>query len=90
VIGPATDGGYFLIGCRAAVFNPAIFREVPWGGESVLRLTVGRIREWENTFAMLPARYDIDVIDDLRRFANETIGAEGELPRLLREWGMAA
>jgi len=90
VIGPAMDGGYYLIGCRAGGFNPAIFRDVPWGSESVLQLTLSRIREWQNTFAMLPARYDIDVIEDLRRFANETIGSEGDLPRLLRAWGMAA
>ena len=90
VVGPATDGGYYLIGCRAALFRPAIFRDVPWGSQSVLQLTISRIREWQNTFAMLPARYDIDGIDDLQRFANETRGAEGELPKLLREWGMAA
>jgi len=89
VVGPATDGGYYLIGCRAALFRPAIFRDVPWGSQSVLQLTISRIREWQNTFAMLPARYDIDGIDDLQRFANETRGAEGELPRLLREWGMS-
>jgi len=86
VIGPSTDGGYYLIGCRAGVFTPEIFRQVPWGGESVAQLTISRIRQWENTFAMLPTRFDIDVIDDLRRFANETAGSEGELPRLLREW----
>lgn len=90
VIGPATDGGYYLIGCRAAAFRPAIFADVAWGGNSVFQATVTRIREWQNTVAFLPVRYDIDVIDDLQRFARETTGDEGELPRLLRGWGMAA
>jgi len=90
VVGPADDGGYYLIGCRGAVFNPAIFRNVPWGSNEVLHLTLERIREARQTLSMLPARYDIDVIDDLQRFAREHADGEGELPRLLREWGMAA
>lgn len=90
VIGPAHDGGYYLIGCRAAVFNAAIFLDVPWGRDSVMQMTVSRIRQWENTVAVLPLRYDIDVLDDLQRFAGETSEADGELPRLLRAWGMAA
>jgi rSAM/selenodomain-associated transferase 1 len=90
VVGPAEDGGYYLIGCRGAVFDPAIFREVPWGTNSVLHLTLERIAAAHNTVATLPARYDIDVIDDLRRFARENSDGDGELPRLLREWGIAA
>jgi hypothetical protein len=37
---------------------------------------------------MLPERYDIDVEEDLRRFAAE--GDGGALGELLREWGFAA
>jgi hypothetical protein len=84
VIGPADDGGYYLIGCRAAVFNSDIFHHLRWED------AMGQIRAWGNTMAMLPQRYDIDVIDDLQRFAAESGGADGELPRLLRAWGMAA
>ena len=90
VIGPASDGGYYLIGCRSPSFTPAIFRDVRWGTSSVLPLTLERIRQWQHTVAMLPERYDIDVMEDLRRFAAEHAAGEGRLPRLLREWGMAA
>jgi len=90
VIGPAHDGGYYLIGCRGASFKPAIFVDMPSGTDAVMRLTVQRIREWEQTLTILPAHYDIDVIDDLKRFASETRDSEAELPRLLRAWGMAA
>jgi uncharacterized protein len=89
ILGPARDGGYYLIGCRAAVFNPKIFRDIPWSDSSVFQLTVDRIHQWQNTIALLPERYDIDEMDDLRRFANETREADGALPRLLREWRMA-
>jgi rSAM/selenodomain-associated transferase 1 len=90
VIGPARDGGYYLIGCRAATFNVAIFQDVPFGSDSVLPITLERMREWKHSVATLPLRYDIDVIDDLRQFAAENRDRRGELPRLLREWGMAA
>ena len=90
VIGPAQDGGYYLIGCRGAVFDPSIFRDIPWGTSSVLPLTLERISAAQSTLAMLPMRYDFDVIEDLQRFARESANADGELPRLLREWGMAA
>ena len=86
VIGPAIDGGYYLIGCRAAVFNPMIFSDLAWGTSSVLSQTLERIREWGQTTAMLPKRYDIDVLEDLQRFASESLNAEGTLPTLLRDW----
>lgn len=89
VAGPAIDGGYYLIGCRAAVFNPTIFSDMPWGTSSVMSKTLERIREWEQTTALLPARYDIDVIEDLQRFAAESKDAGGELPKLLRNWAIA-
>ena len=43
-----------------------------------------KIEEADRTLAVLPTHSDIDVIDDLRRFAGD--GREGELPKLLRGW----
>lgn len=88
VLGPATDGGYYLIGCRAGAFDSAIFAGVEWGSSSVLQETLSRIAASQQTVAMLPERYDIDVEDDLRRYATD--GDGGELAALLREWGFAA
>jgi rSAM/selenodomain-associated transferase 1 len=88
VVGPAVDGGYYLIGCRAAAFDASLFRDIEWGSDSVLKTTVQRIRDREDCLALLPLRYDIDVEDDLRRFASER--ADGALATLLREWGWAA
>jgi rSAM/selenodomain-associated transferase 1 len=70
-IGPAIDGGYYLIGCRAAAFDSAIFSDIEWGTSSVLSTTMSRIRERESTVAVLPHRYDIDVLEDLQRFMKE-------------------
>jgi len=88
VIGPATDGGYYLIGCRAADFFPEIFQDIEWSSDSVLTTTVDRIRAKGQTIALLPTRTDIDLVDDLKRFV-----AHGECRRLsglLSDWGWTA
>ena len=81
VVGPAEDGGYYLIGCRAATFDPAIFKDVKWGTPSVFPTTIARIAELQNTVAVLPMRWDIDVAEDWERYqasssARAAIGAE--------------
>ena len=85
VVGPATDGGYYLIGCRGAAFDVEIFMDIEWGSGTVFRDTMAKIRHWESTVAILPLRSDIDVGDDLRRFAEVHGEEEGELARLARE-----
>jgi rSAM/selenodomain-associated transferase 1 len=83
VVGPATDGGYYLIGCRAGAFDPDVFDGIEWGTSRVFAATMEKIRAIGRTVAVLPERYDIDVVEDLERFARE--GREGELGRILRE-----
>jgi uncharacterized protein len=68
VLGPATDGGYYLIGCRAAAFDSEVFREIEWGTARVLSQTLEKIREREKTVAMMPPRSDIDTAEDLERY----------------------
>jgi len=82
VIGPATDGGYYLIGCRALSFEPEIFHDIVWGTPAVFPTTMRRISATQRTIAVLPERYDIDTAADLERYASEL--HEGELARLLR------
>jgi uncharacterized protein len=81
VIGPAADGGYYLIGCRALSFDVEIFHGIDWGSATVFESTMKKIAENNRTVAVLPERYDIDVAEDLKRFAAE--GHDGELARLL-------
>lgn len=64
VLGPATDGGYYLVGLRAAA--PAVFAGVSWGGDTVLRQTVGNIRNCGLTLHVLPMWYDVDTEPSLR------------------------
>jgi len=82
VLGPAADGGYYLIGCRAAAFNPDVFTDIEWGTASVFSATLAKIRAWISTVAVLPERRDIDAAEDLR-----TYRSDGEVGAVLREWG---
>lgn len=71
VIGPAEDGGYYLLGCRALSFEPSVFQDIAWATKSVLSTTIGRIAATERTLALLPERFDIDTAEDLERYARE-------------------
>lgn len=83
VVGPAADGGYYLIGCRALAFDPEVFLGIDWGTPTVLATTMLKIAALERTVALLPERYDIDEAADLERYIAE--GHDGELGRLLRD-----
>jgi hypothetical protein len=84
-IGPATDGGYYLLGCRAASFFPEVFRDIDWGSSRVFAQTSQKIHATKQSLATLPARRDIDYADDLRHFG-ESAGP-GRLRGLLEQWG---
>jgi rSAM/selenodomain-associated transferase 1 len=71
VIGPAEDGGYYLLGCRAMSFEPSVFQDIAWGTASVLSTTIGRIAATSRSMALLPERFDIDTAEDLERYARE-------------------
>jgi rSAM/selenodomain-associated transferase 1 len=60
VLGPATDGGYYLIGCSHRV-SPC-FDGVSWGTSRVLGETVARLAG--QRLALLPPWYDVDTLDD--------------------------
>jgi glycosyltransferase A (GT-A) superfamily protein (DUF2064 family) len=71
VLGPAEDGGYYLIGCRALSFDPTVFLDIDWGMSTVLATTLQRIATIGRTVALLPRRYDIDTAADLDRAVAE-------------------
>lgn len=63
VIGPAADGGYYLIGLRR--FVPAIFRNISWSTDTVLTETLIAAELEGLAFELLETLHDIDVPDDL-------------------------
>jgi uncharacterized protein len=69
VLGPARDGGYFLVGFTAGSLRKEVFEEIPWSTTRVLAATIGAIEECSLELSILPQREDIDTLEDLTRFA---------------------
>ncbi len=65
VLGPATDGGYYLIALRRP--EPALFTDIPWSTDRVLATTLARLASLGLTHALLPEKSDIDTLADLQR-----------------------
>lgn len=65
VVGPAHDGGYYLIGFRHDTFIPEVFDRLKWGGRTVLRSTLNRLNKRGCRVHLLPARYDVDTMADI-------------------------
>jgi len=63
VLGPATDGGYYLIGAPGP--TPELFAGMPWGGPAVLAQTLERATRAAQGVRLLPFWYDVDTPDAL-------------------------
>ncbi len=88
-IGPAEDGGYYLIALRADAVHRRLFEDVDWSTERVLAQTLERCRELGLEAERLPLNMDVDTPDDLRRLASRMACGDLGCPRtrdLLRTW----
>jgi uncharacterized protein len=65
VLGPAEDGGYYLIGLKQA--HRHLFEDIAWSTPQVLAQTEERAREIGLATSRLPVWYDVDDIASLRR-----------------------
>jgi uncharacterized protein len=63
VVGPTHDGGYYLVGAKAA--HPALFDGDGMGTQSALEALLARARELQLSVGYTDPFYDIDVEDDL-------------------------
>ncbi len=66
VIGPAEDGGYYLLGLARPM--PFLFAAMPWGAAEVLALTLRRMADHGVTPAVLDTLADLDRPEDLARW----------------------
>ena len=90
VLGPSTDGGYYLIGMRGKVVE--VFDGVSWGTQKVLRETCAHLEQDGAELELLPVWYDIDNPEDLRFFQTHLqlieqagLGKSGETGKLLNK-----
>jgi rSAM/selenodomain-associated transferase 1 len=63
VIGPALDGGYYLLGMNN--YHPELFNDIRWSTDSVLNDTLDRCAELDLRYFLLPVLSDIDNENDL-------------------------
>ena len=66
VIGPAADGGYYLIGFRKETFVPAVFGGIAWSTGTVFAETVACLERAGIGAHRLPLWRDVDTPEDLR------------------------
>jgi rSAM/selenodomain-associated transferase 1 len=71
VIGPAFDGGYYLIGFQSNTFLPAVFERIPWSTQKVFEKTIKIFEKNHLQIHQLPKWRDIDLYEDLKCFAAE-------------------
>ena len=64
VLGPALDGGYYLIGLKTPV--PDLFHHIPWSTDRVLQLTKEKAATLGLKIGCLSDWRDVDTIDDLK------------------------
>jgi rSAM/selenodomain-associated transferase 1 len=81
VIGPAQDGGYYLIGLARP--TPALFEGVAWSTPQVCATTLAQARLLGLAVHLLGTGYDVDRLEDLERFAAEA-AARGQSSTLLK------
>lgn len=70
VLGPAQDGGYYLIGMRSetarnSYFCNSIFQNISWSTSRVFQQTTQRLRALKIDFSKLSLKSDIDTAGDL-------------------------
>lgn len=67
VFGPAEDGGYVLFGMNQVM--PDLFFNIRWGTDSVMSLTMQRVKASGLTYKLLEPRWDVDRPEDLERLS---------------------
>jgi len=65
VIGPAVDGGYYLIGCKTSC--PKLFEGISWSTQEVFHQTRAQLLELRLNFKVLKTKTDIDTLEDANR-----------------------
>jgi rSAM/selenodomain-associated transferase 1 len=90
VVGSTHDGGYYLVGAKAA--HPALFDGDGMGTKSALEVLLARARGLQLSVAFTDPFYDVDVEGNLTRLAAELRLAPARAPQTalwLQQWGKA-
>ncbi len=64
VIGPAVDGGYYLIGMKK--MHAGLFKDIRWGGPDVYNQTIYKCDKYELSYGVTRKLADLDTVDDFK------------------------
>ncbi|MDT8300309.1 MAG: TIGR04282 family arsenosugar biosynthesis glycosyltransferase [Sedimentisphaerales bacterium] len=67
VIGPGSDGGYYLIGFSRTSFLPVAFDDIAWSTFAVCKQTVDILKKHKLKMHLLPEWHDVDTRSDLEK-----------------------
>ncbi len=82
VLGPAEDGGYYMIGLRKLI--PEIFSEIEWGSSAVLEQTLAKLGN--RKLLLLEKQYDVDEPEDLVLLQRDAASGDAMYLHHTREW----
>lgn len=80
VLGPADDGGYYLLGVKA--MHPRLFQDIAWSTEQVAQQTLERAAELDLPAHILPTWYDVDDVGALKMLQSELFEGRSFAPDL--------
>lgn len=92
VIGPSSDGGYYLIGFDAARFEPAVFENIRWSTSDVFDQTMVVLTRHGLRAGVLPVWHDVDTQLDLDALIERSRGTAFQHSKtfnLIRGYGLS-
>jgi rSAM/selenodomain-associated transferase 1 len=88
VLGPADDGGYYLIGMTRVC--AALFEGIAWGSDTVLFDTLAAADRLNVDACLIRGAYDLDTVEDLRRLERDLAGEPADVAPHLRRCILSA
>ena len=80
MLGPALDGGYYLLGLKAQ--HRRLFEDIAWSTQHVARQTRERAAELRLPMHILPTWYDVDDVSALKMLVAELFEGQSFAPDL--------
>jgi len=79
VLGPTTDGGFYLMGLHKSLFNTEAFINLPWQTNCLNNGLIAHMNSKQVITVTLPTLFDIDTVDDLKVIISHSYSFSKEL-----------
>lgn len=86
VVGPSSDGGYYLIGFTRDTFLPEVFERISWSSDKVLEQTTNTLTRYSRSLHLLPQWHDVDTLPDLKSFLQRNQNSTFPKSSTIRYW----